>query len=212
MLVLAVIIDKIIDFLCTSVTLAFFHIITAVPFFYIARNAHMRRPWLAFIPFGKEYIAFTIPSCKYKLGFINTDRRRLMFGIYLIPEIIYLYLNNILISRSLLMLSTLFDFSNLGDVIYLPQFIGENLFSEPIYVIILLVFLIVVFIFWLLRAVLGWRKNYDLLRTYYDMKKHALWASVANIFCPLVMFVFSYILINKIPNNEDSAYYSEKQL
>lgn len=201
MLVLAAFFGKLFQFLCRFTTLTIFHVITALPYFYIARNAGVKRPWLVFIPFGKEYIAFTIPACQYNLGFIKTNKRSLMFWIYLIPEIIFLFLNNLMWSRGFMILSSTIDFSNLDDLVYLPEYIGELLFGEPIFLVILLVFLAVLFIFWLLRSVLGWRKNYDLLKSYPDVEKHALWVSIANIFCPLLMFIFSFILMNKIPYN-----------
>lgn len=44
-----------------------------------------------------------------------------------------------------------------------------------------------------------WRVNYDILMTY-GMEEHAMWASIVNCFCPLVMVVFSFIIMNREPN------------
>ena len=44
-----------------------------------------------------------------------------------------------------------------------------------------------------------WRVNYDILMTY-GMEEHAMWASIVSCFCPLVMTVFSFIIMNREPN------------
>ncbi|MBO5341517.1 MAG: hypothetical protein J6A73_02400 [Lachnospiraceae bacterium] len=198
MAVLALLISRITEFICTAVSFVIFQFITALPYFYIARNAGKRSPGLVFLPFVKEYVAFTIPTEKYNIGIIRLTNRKVAFWIYLIPEIIYLLLARLVISRSFYVLSGTIDLANLEDLPYVPQYIFELLFSEPIWGIIAIFFLAMLFILWVIRSVFVWRKNYDLIRCY-DVEKHAMWVSIANIFCPLVMFVFSYVLMNRIP-------------
>lgn len=60
-------------------------------------------------------------------------------------------------------------------------------------------------IYLLFIALTNWRINYDILITY-GMQKHAMWASVLNVFCPIIMIIFSYLIMNKSPN------YDEKQI
>ncbi len=198
MTVLVLLISRITEFICTAVSLIIFQVITALPYFYIARNANKRSPGLVFLPFVKEYVAFTIPTCKYNIGIIRLTNRKAAFWIYLIPEVLYLLLARLVISRSFYVFSGVIDFNHLEELPYVPQYMYKLLFDEPIWGIIALLFLAVLFVLWAIRSVFVWRKNYDLIKCY-DVEKHAMWVSIANIFCPLVMFVFSYVLMNRIP-------------
>lgn len=67
-----------------------------------------------------------------------------------------------------------------------------NIIFSIFYYALSIVFSIAVYIF-------SWRMNYDLLMTY-GMEEHAMWASIANCFVPIVMVVFSFIIMNNEPD------------
>lgn len=67
-----------------------------------------------------------------------------------------------------------------------------NIVFMPFYYLISIAFTIAIYIF-------SWRMNYDLLMTY-GMEEHAMWASIVNCFVPLVMPVFSFLIMNNEPD------------
>ena len=63
--------------------------------------------------------------------------------------------------------------------------------------------------FYVVYAFITRRMNYDLLKTY-KLEKHVVWAPIINIFCPLVMVAFSFIIMNREPEYGFGEFYCDR--
>lgn len=171
------------------------YLVTAIPFFIIAKNCDFRSPWIVFIPMCKDYIAFTLPFNEYRLGFIKIKHRGIVFW----PLLIFKLLGFVSFFIRYIYVFLIKPFS-------IPAPETEGFFQSDIYSI---VFAVISFLIFALLSLIHWRKNYDLLKAY-GMDQHAIWAPLVNIICPLVMVIFSYIIMNKEPINGGWGYYREK--
>ncbi len=173
-----------------------YYLITAIPFFIIAKNCDFHSPWIAFLPMCKDYIAFTLPFNEYRLGFIRIKHRGIIFWPLLIFKLLgfvlfFIWYINVTIVK----------------LLSVPTPETEGVLQSDIHSIIAsVVFAIISFLIFALRSLIHWRKNYDLLKAY-GMDQHAIWAPLVNIICPLVMVIFSYIIMNKEPINGGWGYY-----
>lgn len=171
------------------------YLVTAIPYFIMARTCEYHAPWIVFIPMCKDYIAFTLPFNEYGLGFIKIKHRSIVFWSLLIFK---------LLGFVSFFIRYIYVFLIKPFSIPAPE--TEGVFQSDIYSI---VFAVISFLIFALLSLIHWRKNYDLLKAY-GMDQHAIWAPLVNIICPLVMVIFSYIIMNKEPINGGWGYYREK--
>jgi len=171
------------------------YLVTAIPYFIMARTCEYHAPWIVFIPMCKDYIAFTLPFNEYRLGFIKIKHRSIVFWSLLIFK---------LLGFVSFFIRYIYVFLIKPFSIPAPE--TEGVFQSDIYSI---VFAVISFLIFALLSLIHWRKNYDLLKAY-GMDQHAIWAPLVNIICPLVMVIFSYIIMNKEPINGGWGYYREK--
>ena len=178
----------------------FGYLVTAIPFYMIAKNCYFDHPWVTLLPMGKNYIAFTLPFSEYNLGFFETKNRKLIYWIWFSAEI----LMYIIFAVMAFFLSPIL----IRDVGIPSSSTGKFFMSDEYQIAAITLAAGVSFLMLATRCVVHWRKNYDLLKAY-GFDEHAMWAPLANIACPLVMVVFSYILINQEPINGGYGYYME---
>ena len=55
------------------------------------------------------------------------------------------------------------------------------------------------YLYTIVAYIFMWRVNYDILMTY-GMEEHAMWASIVNCFCPIIMVVFSFMIMDRKPD------------
>ena len=185
------------------VSALFIHLIKTLPYFFHGKNAGFRHSWIAFVPAGRQYIAMTIPHCEYNLGLIKTNSRKTVYWVWFGIETLLTIFSG-LISIALMFILFYFtdyaivsDYSSTGDYTAFYD-VGLSIFQIVMYGMNILRYII--------RSIIQWRMNYDLLKAY-DMKEHAMWASIVNIFCPLVMLIFAYILMARSPEYGSDGYY-----
>ena len=171
------------------------YLVTAIPYFIMARTCEYHAPWIVFIPMCKDYIAFTLPFNEYQLGFIKIKHRSIVFWPLLIFKLL-----------GLVLFFIWYIYVTIVKLLSVPAPETEGVFQSDIYSI---VFAVISFLIFALLSLIHWRKNYDLLKAY-GMDQHAIWAPLVNIICPLVMVIFSYIIMNKEPINGGWGYYREK--
>lgn len=176
-----------------------FGLIVSVFYFKMAKNAGYRKAWIAFLPFGKNYLAFTLPRHEYNIGLFKTKHRKRIFWISLIAElmagfmigfgwaVVYTYVN---LGSS--------DYSTLHEL---------NLFESPVFLIIFIVLLLSGIVFFVLRSIIHWRKNYDLLKTY-GYNQIAVWGALLNVVCPPVMVIMPILMAGRTPDYGLNKYYS----
>lgn len=176
----------------------FIYLIVNIPYYVMGKNAGFDHSWLAFLPTGRDYIAFTIPHYEYNLGIFKTRNRKMVFWIWFGLEAIF-YITMVVGTVIMFFAS-----------VYFSENYTSSLDSETMNDIIVIISRVISFgfsgIIFVIRSIFHWRKNYDLLITY-DLEKHAIWASVLNIFCPLIMFVFSFIMVGRSPDYGMGGYY-----
>ena len=56
-------------------------LIVSIFYYKMAKNAGCRNAWIAFLPFGKNYLAFVLPHREYNIGLIKTKNRKRVFGL-----------------------------------------------------------------------------------------------------------------------------------
>lgn len=183
----------------TYVLLVLFTIISAIPYFILGKRAGFKYYGIGLIPGLHNYIAFALPHREYDLGIFRTKHRKIIFWVWFVIDVL-LYLSmdlmNIIIASSYNYKNSYYPERGLVD--YLPE--------NPLVLTILLFYVVFMLCMLFLRTIFHWRKNYDLLKTY-GYGNHAIWAPTANIFCPLVMTVFSYKFIAREPDYGYGGYY-----
>ncbi len=140
------------------------------PFYRMAKRQGLPNAWLAFIPWGNFYITLKLSPRKFNLYNLFKYDNR----------------------------SKAFTFFVIVNAVYIVLILPMSLLAM---IPILGWFLFFVYIMAYLVLCYGimWRMYYDVLMTY-GMKEHAMWASIANIFFPIIMIVFSYIIMNREPD------------
>lgn len=156
-------------------------IVVAIPFYKMAKNAGYRHAWVSFVPFGNFYYATVLPQKEFNLfnKFIWPDRAK-AFWVYIISIIIYIVLA--------------FPISFFAAIPIIGWILGG------------LLLVVYVLAFCALWYAIMWRVYYDLLMEY-GMEQHAMWASIVTLFCPIVIVVFSYIIMNREPISNGNSYY-----
>lgn len=143
------------------------------PYYRMAKRAGMPNAWLAFVPVANLYITLNLSRREFNIfNWIVCKDRTKVFWYALAGYGIFFGL--------ILLLAILSAIPFLGIIFAILYYIIMTVFYIPIYIF-------------------TWRMNYDLLMTY-GMEEHAMWASIVNCFFPILMIVFSYIIMNKEPN------------
>lgn len=145
-------------------------IVQQIPYYKMAKNQGMSNAWLAFIPYGNFYITLKLSPREFNL--FNWIR----------------WDDRIKAFWAMLIATGIY-------IVLIPVV----LLLMMIPVLGILVYLIYIFAYFIVAYSIMWRMNYDLLITY-GMPEHAMWASIVNTFCPFIMIVFSYIIMNRQPD------------
>ncbi len=141
------------------------------PLYRMAKRQGFTNAWLAYIPFGNFYITLKLSPREFNLfNWFKYTDRTKAFWLFLIATGIYI----------VLMVPMILIFT------FIP------VLGWLLYIAYILAYLAVCY-------GIMWRMNYDLLITY-GMPEHAMWASIVNLFCPILMYVFYYIIMNKEPD------------
>ncbi|MBQ3515609.1 MAG: hypothetical protein IJA29_00150 [Lachnospiraceae bacterium] len=140
------------------------------PFYRMAKRQGMSNAWLAFIPYGNFYITLKLSPRQFNL-----------FN--------WIKYDNRTKAFWLFLIAT-----GIYIILILPMS-----FISMIPVLGWLLFMAYIIAYLLISYGIMWRMNYDILITY-GMPEHAMWVSIVNIFFPLLMTVFAYIIMNKEPD------------
>lgn len=128
---------------------------------------------MIWIPIAEMYVMLKLPRREYNIfNWIRTYDRTKVFWYWL---------------------GISFSLPVIYGILYIFMIIPIiNVLAVIVLYLVMFVYMIVIYIF-------SWRVNYDILMTY-GMQEHAMWASIANCFCPVIMIVFSYMIMNKEPD------------
>lgn len=185
-------------FMAISLITIGFYVFTSLFYFLMGQQAGCELAWLAFIPFGKSYLGFTLPHREFNLGLFKTKYRKRVFWGWFIAEICVGVVSTILSITLLVYGMSVADYS-------LAQPFSV-LLEKPLFWILWLTSFILGELALLIRTIFHWRKNYDLLKTY-EFNKLALPMSILNVFCPLIMIVFSILMAGRAPEYGSENYY-----
>ena len=140
------------------------------PFYRMAKRQGLSNAWLAYIPYGNFYISLKLSPREFNL-FNWIKYDDRMKAFWLFLIATGIYII-LIVPMSLLSMIPV-----LGWLLFMAYIIAYCLISYGII----------------------WRMNYDILITY-GMPEHAMWVSVVNLFFPILMTVFAYIIMNKEPD------------
>ena len=172
----------------TLISMLIWHVVRAVPYYIMAQKAGVNKAWVAFVPYGPDYVSMTLPHKEFSIfNKFKTRNRKKAFWVYFITIVISVVLN--LISDGLDMANQALDQMHTEQGASIGILIG---------LLVLLVLMLLLLAFTLANTfascMIRWRTYYDILNTY-GMSEHAMWASILSVFIPLVMIVFSYIIM-----------------
>ncbi|MBQ7832166.1 MAG: hypothetical protein IJ336_01130 [Lachnospiraceae bacterium] len=179
------------------------HIVSSIPYFNMARKAGFHHAWLAFIPYGQYYVIMTLSHREFNIfNKFRTNDRKKAFWAYLIVAAIGVIIN---------ICNTFLDgiadgLNTLSETSEDPSVLTISLIGIIVILLLYLVLVAVTFVVNLIAYLIRWRAHYDLLMTY-GMPDHAMWASIVSLFVPLVIIVFSFIIMNKEPDYGFGNYY-----
>lgn len=160
-------------FLFIFIFYAALFIASRIPYYKMAKRAGLDNPWLIWIPIAEMYVMLKLPRREFNIfNWIRTYDRTKVFWYWLGIS---------------LSLPVIYGILYVFMIIPIINFIALMLFY-----VVMLVYMVVIYIF-------SWRVSYDILMTY-GMREHAMWAAIANCFCPIIMIVFSYMIMNKEPD------------
>ena len=173
-------------------------LIVSIFYYKMAKNAGCRNAWIAFLPFGKNYLAFVLPHREYNIGIIKTKRRKRLFWLSSIAEVII----GLAMGYGWAMMYAYFQCYNGYNVM---QILSE-MSGDTLLVCFFIILLLSGFVVFIIRSVIHGRKNYDLLKTYgYD--QFAVWGSLLNVICPPVMVIMSILMAGRMPDYGMKNYY-----
>ena len=148
-------------------------IVFSYPYYKMAKNAHLDNAWLVFVPVGCMYILLNLSRREFNIfNWIKTNDRTKVFKYYLICFGAYFVIT--------MAISVLCAIPIIGFLFMIMSYLLSMAFSVAVYIFL-------------------WRINYDILMTY-GMEEHAMWASIVSCFVPIVMVVFSFMIMNKEPD------------
>ena len=178
-----------------------FGLIVSIFYYKMAHNAGCRNAWIAYLPLGKNYLAFALPHREYNIGLIKTKNRKRVFWISSIAEVI---------------VSLVIGFGSVVIYAYNQCFNGYNVVEVimemreyPFILILFIVLLLSGSVVFVLRSIIHGRKNYDLLKTY-GYEQFAVWGALLNAICPLVMLIMPVLMAGRTPDYGMKNYYLRK--
>lgn len=145
-------------------------IVQEIPFYKMAKNQGMSNAWLAFIPYGNFWVQLKLSPREFNL--FNWIRWD---------------------DRAKAFWAMLIA-TGIYIVLLVPVVL---LLMVP--VIGILIYIVYIFAYVVFEYGIIWRMNYDILITY-GMEQNAMLLSILNIFCPIIMIVCSYMIMNREPN------------
>lgn len=149
------------------------YIVFSIPYYKMAKKAGLPNPWLVFVPLGCYYIYLHLARREFNLfDWIKTNDRTKVFWWYLIGY---------------------------GGYIAISMILSIFCMIPFIQIIFYMIFSLVSMAFYVALYIFMWRINYDILMTY-GMQEHAMWASIVSCFVPIVMVVFSFMIMNNEPD------------
>lgn len=150
------------------------YVLTAIPVHKLAKNAGLPNAWLAWIPYGNVYIMLNLARREFNIfDWIKTYDRTKVFGYYMIFALASMPAINLVMT----------------GLAFIP---GVNVLVSLISPVISTAYIVAMYIF-------NWRMYYDILMTY-GMKDNAMVLSVFSSFCPIVMIVWSYMIMDREPD------------
>ncbi len=179
---------------------AIIFILKSLPYYLLCRKTGYRNSWLAFLPYGRDFIGFIIPKREYNMLIFKTEKRQIPFWIWVAFDLL-IYL--ISISLPLILMVVMIG----GDTGYMDV---DNSTINTMSSIISVLAYGIAGIRYVVKSIFHWRKDYDLLKTY-GMDNHAIWAPTVNIICPLVMYIFTFILLSYSPEYGEGGYYYDEE-
>lgn len=182
------------------VLIAFLLVYAVCSIFYyiIGKEAGFDQPWVAFIPGGKNYIAFTIPHREFNMGIFSTPNRQLMFWIWFVADVVLCILG------AIGLLYVMVEMENINQ--FFSSLTYATLSEHILLFIMMGLILYFSLVYFAVRTLFHWRKNYDLLKTY-NYNKTAVIVPLLNIICPLVMMFFPIFLAGRLPEYGADGYY-----
>ncbi len=150
-------------------------IVLCIPYYKMAKNQGMNYAWLAFIPIGNTWILSQLSQREYNIfNWICFKERKKAFYFWLIfTGCQFVIILGMTFLMAIPYIGVLFG------VLYYPVAIVLGIAAQ----------------------IIGWRFNYDLLCTYGE-KENAMAISIINCFIPIVMIVYSFIIMNREPDFE----------
>lgn len=153
------------------------YIATRIPYVKMSKRANIKNRWLIWIPIADMYVLLNL--CKREFNIFNLLKTRNRTTAF------WWWLGLVGGSAAICVL------------MYLLLFVSMIL--PFVMVVIVMALYMVMLIVVVAIQIFNWRVNYDLLMTY-DMRDNAMLISILNCFCPLIMMVISYIIMNREPN------------
>lgn len=174
----------------------FVYAVKSLPYYLLCRKTGYNNSWLAFLPYGRDFIGFIIPKREYNMLILKTEKRQIPFWIWVALDfLLCLIAYAVPIVLMVIMFSEASGYTEMDNTAYNALSTISNIFGYGIAVVRVVV-----------KAIFHWRKDYDLLKTY-GMDNHAIWAPTVNIICPLVMYIFAFILLSYSPEYGEGGYY-----
>ncbi|MCR5848647.1 MAG: hypothetical protein K6G75_11095 [Lachnospiraceae bacterium] len=174
----------VISFLFVLIGIIFNHILTAIPIYIMAHKAGYAYPFIAFIPFAKEYLMHVLPSKEYSfIGLYKTYDRKIGFWIFFTTKYVAQFVATII----------------LGVIAFIPL-LGS------------LVSLVSPFIVMVITACAGISTAImaiDLFELYWNSKDKSIPVimGILNVFFPIVLPIMLYILCSREPEYGFGNYY-----
>lgn len=190
-------------YLLSFVFMIIMFFVNAVPYFIMGRKAGFKHAWLAFIPFGQNYVAMTLPHREFNIfNKFKTTNRKKAFWAYVITWGIWLV--TLIINEITSWISSYLEMIDIENVSV--EAMGGMLIGMLVLLAVQLVVLVVTLVNTFAMIMIRWRTYYDVLNTYRE-PQHAMWVSIVSLFFPIVMTVFTYIIMNKKPEYGFGNYY-----
>lgn len=140
------------------------------PFYRMAKRQGIENAWLVFVPWGNYYITLKLSPREFNLFNLIKFENR----------------------------SKAFIVFIIATAVYIALILPMSLLAM-IPILGWLIFILYIMAYLAISYGIMWRMYYDVLITY-GMKEHAMWVSILGVFVPIVITVFTYMIMNKEPD------------
>ncbi len=179
-----------------------FGLIVSVFYYKMAKIAGCKNGWIAFLPLGKNYLAFALPHREYNIGILKTKHRKRIFWLSSIAELIV----NFVMGFGWAIIYAYVKLCSQDTGVMLDT----ELFDSPFFLVLFIVLLLSGIVAFVLRSIVHGRKNYDLLKTY-GYGSFAVWGALLNVICPLVMLIMPVFMAGRVPDYGVGNYYLKRE-